>query len=102
MNGQDPSTPNQTRDTLAYILLLTGLFLLFFEPAYAGMLIGVIFGLYFTKEIIQFFKNNKQWREQIGQIHSFALIVLLIALVLSAPFIFIGAAVAVAVRQFLD
>jgi hypothetical protein len=89
------------RDTLAYILMLTGLFLLFFEPRYAGTLIGVITGLYFAPEITYLVKNWRSIFEKEGLVRSLILCGLAIAFFISAPFIFFGAIVAVAVRQLL-
>lgn len=93
---------SNTRDMLAYILMLTGLFLLFYQPAYAGALIGVIFGLYFAPEIASLFKTYSQWIDKLGLVRSLILGGLLLALFISAPFIFFGAIVAVAVRQLID
>ncbi|MCE5318766.1 MAG: hypothetical protein LLG04_15565 [Parachlamydia sp.] len=93
---------SNTRDMLAYILMLTGLFLLFYQPAYAGALIGVIFGLYFAPEIAGLFKTYSQWIDKLGLVRTLILAGLLIAFFISAPFIFFGAIVAVAVRQLLD
>lgn len=89
------------RDTLAYILMLTGIFLLFFEPYYAAALIGVIFGLYFTQEIVYVYHHYPQLIQQIGPTRSLLLGGLILALFISVPFLFFGAIVAVAVRQLL-
>ena len=93
---------SNTRDTLAYVLMLTGIFLLFFEPAYAGALIGVIAGLYFAPELTQVIKNRQHWFNQVGSVRSLILIGLIVAFFISAPFIFFGAVIAVAARQLLD
>lgn len=93
---------SNTRDMLGYILMLTGLFLLFYQPAYAGALIGVIFGLYFAPEIASFFKTYPQWFDKLGLVRSLILGGLLVAFFIVAPFIFFGAIVAVAVRQLVD
>lgn len=90
------------RDTLAYVLMLTGLLLLFYEPAYAGALIGVIFGLYFSSEIVYLFKNYQQIVDREGLTRSLLLAGLFIAFFICAPFIFFGAIVAVAVKQLLE
>jgi hypothetical protein len=90
-----------TRDVIAYILLLTGLFLLFFNPSFGGTLIGVIFGLYFSQELYQSFKEYDHFIQLEGFVKSLVFGGLLLAFFISAPFIFIGAAVAVALRQLL-
>ncbi len=91
-----------TRDMLAYILMLTGIFLLYFQPAYAGALVGVIFGLYFSQELADFAKNYQSFFDKIGPVRSLILLGLIVAFVISAPFIFLGAIVAVAVRQLIE
>lgn len=93
---------SNTRDTLAYILLLTGLLLLFFEPFYAGALIGVIFGLYFSEELIDLAKNYRHVIQNQASIRSLIFAGLLISLLISAPFIFLGTFVAVTVKQLID
>ena len=93
---------SNTRDTLAYILMLTGLILLFFEPAYAGTLIGVIVGLYFSDEIVKLVKNYRMIVDKEGNVRSLILAGLLVALFISAPFIFFGIIVAVGVKQLID
>ena len=90
-----------TRDTIAYILLLTGLLLLFFSPGYGGILIGVIFGLYFSQELFDAFKNYDQFIHIHGFVKTLVFGALLLAFFISAPFIFLGAAAAVALRQLI-
>jgi hypothetical protein len=93
---------SNTRDMLAYILLLTGLLLLFFESSFGDTLIGVIFGLYFSNELYQSCKNYELFIQQQGFVKCIVFGALLLALFISAPFIFIGAAAAVIVRRLLD
>lgn len=90
-----------TRDMIAYILLLTGLLLMFFDPSYGGTLIGVIFGLYFSQELFDACKNYETFIQNEGFVKSLVFGAILLAFFFSAPFIFIGAAVAVAVRRLL-
>lgn len=90
-----------TRDTVAYILLLTGLLLLFFSPGYGGILIGIIFGLYFSHEIYDSFKNFDQFLEVHGFVKTLVFGALLLAFFISAPFIFLGTVLAVALRQIM-
>lgn len=100
-NGVYNYAKTNTRDMIAYILLLTGLLLLFFDPSFGETLIGVIFGLYFSQELYDCFKNYELFIHQQGFVKSLVFGALLLALLISAPFIFIGAAAAVAVRRFL-
>lgn len=93
---------SNTRDIIAYILLLAGLILMLTESArYGATLIGVIFGLYFSEQIVAFLKNFRNLTGSIGMVHSLILAATLLALFIAEPFIFIGALVALAVREFI-
>jgi len=93
---------NNQRDTIAYVVLLVGLILMLFgSPYFGATLVGVIFGLYFSIEIATFFKNYKEYVDRFGQVRSIILGGSLLALLIACPFFFIGAAVAVALREFI-
>ncbi len=92
---------SNTRDMIAYILLLTGLLLMFFDPNYGGTLIGVIFGLYFSQELYDAFKNYEMFIQTQGFVKSLVFGAVLLAFFFSVPFIFIGAIAAVGVRRLL-
>lgn len=92
---------SNVRDTIAYVLMLTGLLLLFFEPYYAGILIGVIFGLYFAPELTSLYTDFQSITEKLGPVRSFIFAGLLVAFFISAPFIFFGAIIAVAVKKLM-
>lgn len=90
------------RDTIAYILLLIGLLLMLVESSgYGAAIVGIIFGLYFGSEIIHFWNNYKQFTQEQGLVRSIILGGTLIALFISAPFLFIGAGIAVAIRMMM-
>jgi hypothetical protein len=99
-NFQNPGT-STTRDLVAYILLIIGVLLLFYYPGYGGTLVGVTVGLYFAHEIFDFLKNSKDRIEDLGIARSLILGGLFLAFLISAPFIFLGAAFAVALSQLL-
>jgi hypothetical protein len=93
---------SNTRDIVAYILLVAGLILLLFNsPWFGAALVGVIFGLYFAPEISAFVKDFKGNIEKNGMVRSLIIAGTLLALFISAPFIFIGAAAAVGLREFI-
>ena len=93
---------SNTRDVIAYALLVAGLILMLTESfRYGATLIGVIFGLYFSDQIIAFLKNFRNLTGSIGMVHSLILAATLLALFIAVPFIFIGIAVALAVREFI-
>lgn len=90
-----------TRDTISYVLLIIGIILMFFHTFYGGALIGLIAGFYFSSEIMAIVKHGNDLVEEQGIVKSLIAGGLLLALFISAPAIFIGAALAVAIRQIL-
>lgn len=90
-----------TRDTISYVLLIIGIILMFFHSFYGGVLIGLIAGFYFSSEIMAIIKHGNDLVEEQGIVKSLIAGGLLLALFISAPAIFIGAALAVAIRQIL-
>lgn len=90
-----------TRDTISYVLLIIGIILMFFHSFYGGALIGLIAGFYFSSEIMAIIKHGNDLVEEQGIVKSLIAGGLLLALFISAPAIFIGAALAVAIRQIL-
>jgi hypothetical protein len=90
-----------TRDTLSYIALIIGIVLIFFQPFYGGALIGLVVGLYFSAEILSVVKNFSSLVDNQGIVRSLIGGGFLLALFICAPAIFIGIALAVAIRQIL-
>lgn len=90
-----------TRDTISYIVLIIGIVLIFFHSFYGGALIGFVVGLYFSGELLALAKNFSSLVDDQGIVRSLIAGGLFVALFISAPAIFIGIAVAVAVRQIL-
>lgn len=82
-----------TRDTIAYVLLVIGLILLFFQPFWGEIFIGVVAGFYFSDEIIAFCRNCERWIDQEGMVRSIIFGGALIAFFIMAPWIFIAAGV---------
>ncbi|MBA3958707.1 MAG: hypothetical protein H0X51_10000 [Parachlamydiaceae bacterium] len=90
-----------TRDMIAYVMMILGIILLFFQPLYGGLIIGVVVGVYFAKEIIALLKDYETFIDSQGLVRSLVLGGTLLAFFISAPAIFIGAAVVVFLRLFL-
>lgn len=82
-----------TKDTVAYILLVIGLIFLFFEPSWGQGLIGLVAGYYFSDEIISAVLNCERTVNREGMGRSIVFGAAMIAFFIMAPFIFIGAAV---------
>lgn len=89
------------KDTLAYIAMIVGILMLFFEPFYGGAIIGAIAGLYFTHEIITPLKSLESFIEKQGMVRSLILGGALLGIFIEAPAIIIGAAVAVGLKQII-
>ena len=90
---------HNVRDTIAYALLIVALVLLLFVPFWGGLIIGLVGGVYFSDEIISMVQNFNTIIEQQGISRSVILGVTLLAFFISAPAIFIGAAVAMGIKR---
>lgn len=92
---------HNTKDTIAYILLLAGLLLMFYEPWYGGILVGLIFGLYYSRELLDWITHIEQFISDQGFVKSLILLGLLIGFLIAAPYIFIGVAFVLGLRYLL-
>lgn len=91
-----------TRDTIAYIVLIIGILLLFFKPFWGGVLVGAVVGIYFYNEIIGVIKDFNGFVEAQGMVRSLVLGGVALSFFISAPMIFIGAAFAAGVKYFVS
>ncbi len=92
---------SNTSDTVAYVAMILGILILFFEPFYGGAIIGIVAGLYFSKEIMVPVRNLEGFIEELGMVRSLILGGLLLAFFIKLPMAFIGAAIAVGVKQLI-
>ncbi|MCB1114388.1 MAG: hypothetical protein KDK62_06500, partial [Chlamydiia bacterium] len=92
---------SNTKDTIAYILMVIGIVMLFTHSFYGGTIVGILFGLYFSKELVEIFNNLNDLIEQQGMVRSLIFGGLLLALFIMAPSIFIGVALAVGLRYII-
>jgi len=92
---------SNTRDAIVYILLILGLILLLFVPFWGGLIIGLIGGIYFSDEIYDFAKNINRWIDHMGIPRSIVLGAVLLTVLITTPALFIGAAIAIAVKKFM-
>jgi hypothetical protein len=90
------------KDVIAYIILILGVILLFFERFAGELLIGVVFGLYYSPEIQGLLRNFNEFIEEQGIVRGIVLGVTAIALFISAPGVFIGAVLAVIVKYLFS
>lgn len=85
---------SNTRDTIAYIVLIIGIILLFFPPYYyGGLLIGLISGLYFSEEILFIAIHFNEMIEEQGLVRVLILSALCVGFFIMAPAIFFGLAI---------
>jgi hypothetical protein len=87
-----------TRDIIAYVLLVIGIILLFFQPLYGGLIIGAVGGIYFSNEVIAFIRTIEAFIDEQGIARSIVLAVLTLAFFIAAPAIFVGAALVIALK----
>lgn len=87
------------RETTAYILLVLGILLLFFNPLIGGILVGIITGIYFGDEILDYILNWKKRSQNQGIARHLISAGIALAFFISAPAIFLGAAIAIGIKQ---
>lgn len=90
-----------TMDTIAYVFLILGIILLFVNPLLGGFIVGVIAGIYFSQQIYDFIQSTRQIFEREERTRYIILAGVLISLLLAAPGFFVGAILAVAVKQII-
>lgn len=90
-----------TKDTVAYILLAIGILWMFAHPFNGGILVGLVVGFYFSKELIQFTKDYHVYLEEQGYGKAIVLGGGTLALFLMAPGIFIGIAIMAGLKYLL-
>ncbi|MGK5594435.1 MAG: hypothetical protein ACSNEK_03645 [Parachlamydiaceae bacterium] len=101
LNGLGDITPSSTRDSIAYVILIVGIILLFFHPIYGGLLIGLISGFYFSSELLAFLQAINHLIDEQGIVRSLVAGALFIGLFISAPAIILGMIAAVGIRKIL-
>lgn len=95
------SVTSSTRDIIGYVILIFGIILLFFRPIYGQLLIGVVIGVYFSKEILKIFNNYDLIVAREGYVRSLILGGVALAFFIIAPAVFIGAALTIALKIFI-
>lgn len=92
---------DNTRDTVAYVLLILGIIFLFFKPLWGGALIGLVVGIYLYNEIITLIKNINGFIEEQGMVRSLVLGGMFLGFFISAPMIFVGAAIGLGFKHLI-
>ena len=94
-------TQSNTLDVLAYILMIVGIFLLFFHDFYGGLLIGLVVGRYFSKEIMALCTHINEFVEEQGLVRALVFAGTVLAFFICAPAIFIGAALMIILKALV-
>lgn len=89
------------KDMIAYVLMVLGLILMFFNTLYGGLLIGIVSGLYFSREIVKLWAEREAFLDRHGLVHCVILGGLILGLFIAAPAIFIGAALVIVLKLLL-
>jgi len=92
---------NNTRDTIAFILLIVGILWMLGQPFNGGVLIGLVVGFYFSRELISYVRDFNSYLEEQGLAKTVILGGGALALFFLAPGIFIGVAVMAALKYLL-
>lgn len=90
-----------TMDIVAYIVIALGLLFTFFNPTVGGVLVGVVFGIYFAGAIMCHLKGVENTYNKLGMPNSIVLAGGLLALVISIPTFFVTAAVVGAITSLI-
>lgn len=90
-----------TKDTIAYVLMVIGLLLMLFGVYWGDFLIGVIFSLYFVNEITFALTHTKEFIEEYGLVKSLVLAGTLLGIFFKVPFMFLGIAIVAVIRMFV-
>lgn len=93
---------NHARETISYILLLAGILLLFFNPIYGGLLVGIIGGIYFGDEIVNYVKSISRNLQSTSFSKHLIILGVAVAFLICAPAIFIGAAISIGIQLLFN
>jgi hypothetical protein len=110
MTSQPPNEPRRsdhlveylkthTREIIAYILLILGILLLFVDPIWGGLLVGLVGGVYFGDSIVRYFSQWKAGGTAEQATRNLIGAGVAVAFFISAPAIFLGAAIAIGIKQ---
>lgn len=91
---------NNTRDSIAYILLIFGIILLFTLWNFWGaVLIGLVLGFYFGEAILNFLQNSNEYAEKVGFVKILIIAGTALGFFIAAPGFFIGTAIALTLKH---
>lgn len=77
-------------ESLAYVIIILGILLSFFERFLGGIVVGAVFGVYFAMEIQEAYLQFKDFLIHEGIFRGFIIFAMAFALLIAAPGIVIG------------
>jgi hypothetical protein len=75
---------------------------MFIDQMYGGLIIGIIGGVYFGEEIVNYLKNLGTGFQSPAMTRHIVALGVAIALFIAAPAIFIGAAISIGIQQLFN
>jgi uncharacterized membrane protein len=88
---------NVKRDTIAYIAIIIGLVLLPIIPFWGGAIVGIVFGAYYSEEMLKRIRSFRTFLEKEGQAKTLVFGGLILALLIVIPSLVLGAIAAVGI-----
>lgn len=83
---------NNVKDTVAFVVMVVGIFWMFVNSFWGGIIVGLVAGFYFSREIVYVVKSFNEFIEAQGIARTAILAGTALALFIAAPGILIGAA----------
>lgn len=83
-----------------YTALALAILFLFFAPLLGELILGVIGGFYFAKELAQFFQNSRFLYDDHGRLRYTVIIGLLVGLFLMVPVFILAILLTASIKQF--
>lgn len=88
-----------SRESIAYVLLVLGIVLLLFDNIYGGILVGIVTGIYFGDNLVNYIVNWKLSLDSKDMTQNIVLAGASVAFLITSPAIFLGIAISIAVKQ---
>ncbi len=99
--AQDEGLMNRKPDIAVLVLLLAGIIVSFFNIQWGAILVGVVVGITFSQQIVDFFKGLSGYIKRGGLKETLVIIGLLIFLIIALPAGVIAALVTLLIRAML-
>ena len=90
-------------ESISYVIMFVGLIfsLPIFNPFIGGALVGIVLGIYFSQEVLDRVKAFKDFIIEEGIFRGFIIIAAVLALLILAPGLLLGAIIGAWIRPFL-